>query len=123
VQVCANNISTLDAFYDESNNRKRKLCPLAVSKRTYKRCKRTNKIGEIREYWGLKNLSDIVHIPVPFLTDRHLIQYTIQHANIVKPFRKDERLIKLQSIQKFKDVFTEIYKTILQAIKEDNKKE
>ena len=118
VQECANNISKLDSEFKDA---KRKHCSLAVSNRTYKRCKRTNKIGEVREFWGLKNISDIVHIPVPFLVDRHIIQYTNQDANIVISELRCEEKVKKQknSIQKFKTVFSEIYQTIINIITED----
>jgi cellulose biosynthesis protein BcsQ len=133
VQECANNISKLDTFkdavnypdlpenspLDRVNYAKRKHCSLAVSKRSYKKCKRTNKIGEVREFWGLKNISDIAHIPVPFLDDRHLIQYE-NDTSQVSPLKNDKRIKQLESIQRFKEVFSEIYSTIIKIINEDN---
>ena len=91
---------------------------LFISKRTYHRVKRTNNLGEIRYFYGLKNISDLVHVPVHFLEARHMIDYD-DKKDIIKKKTSSQFKDCMEKIEKFKDVFLNIYKTMMLIIEED----
>lgn len=82
--------------------------PLAIAKERYIAVQRSNKIGEVREFWSFKNISDIVHVPVPFLLERHMIRYD-PDTETVKFNNQD---LEYRKVQRFNQVFMEICNTI-----------
>jgi len=66
---------------------------LAVLSQTYLRIMRQNKIGEIREFWSLKNISE--YFTYQFLEQRHLVKYVDQ-----------DTLVKLMIQNLFKDEYS-----------------
>lgn len=87
---------------------------IAVSHTVYLNLERRNKVGEVREYWSFKNISDIVHLPVPCLQKRHMIQYNKDSETIFRNYK-----LPYDKILRFRQVFEEICKTIVKIIQED----
>jgi cellulose biosynthesis protein BcsQ len=102
IELSANEISTLNYG-------------LAISSDIYSKCHRSNNLGIIRNFNTLKNISDIVHIPVPFLLDRHFIDY--DHVNdIVRNMSPQNKQRLTEKTVRFRQVFQEIYNTIQMII-------
>ncbi len=117
IEYGADELSTLENFQDNGIK-----IPLAISGHVYLRCSRSNNLGIIRNFNTLKNISDIVHIPVPFLEERHMIEY--DHVNdIVRNMPPQNREKFMEKTLKFRQVFQEIYNTIVMIIHLDNNNE
>jgi len=102
IELSANELSTLNYG-------------LAISSDIYSKCQRSNNLGIIRNFNTLKNISDIVHMPVPFLLDRHFVDY--DHVNdIVKNMSPQNKQRLTEKTSRFKQVFQEMYNTIQMII-------
>jgi hypothetical protein len=75
----------------------------------YKQLRRSFLLGYIREYRSLKNISDLLHIPVPFLTRGALNEY---ERDIEIEERAQIQGDDLQRIDDFYQIFVEIVKSI-----------
>ena len=113
IEYGANDLSTLENFEDNGIN-----IPLAVSNHVYFQCERSNNLGIIRNFNTLKNISDIVHIPVPFLEERHMTEY--DHVNdIVRQMSPQNKQNFMDKTSRFRQVFQEIYNSIDKIINLD----
>lgn len=90
---------------------------MAISQNTYKRARRSNKLGVIREFWTLKNLSNIFHLPAHFLNNRHFIK--CDRYDLIWPMDDEETLKRSKDIILFRNVFDNIYETIIRIIESD----
>lgn len=90
--------------------------PLALGENAYKNANRTNKIGEVREFWRFKNIADIVHMPVPCLQPRHMIDYNAK-GDIIALSQK--LIYDFDKVIKFNRIFSEICNNIIQIINHD----
>lgn len=91
---------------------------LAISLNTYNRARRSNKLGVIREFWTLKNLSNIFHLPAHFLNNRHFIK--CDRDDRIWPMDDEETFKRSKDIILFRNVFDNIYETIIRIIESDN---
>lgn len=110
--------NALQVFPYDKNTEQQKSYSLALSTDVYRRVKRTEKIGVVREFWGLKNISDTVHLPVCFLEDRHMV--TFNNEETVTPYSVQDMLKKIDVIEKWKCIYKEIACTILHLIETDS---
>lgn len=90
---------------------------LAISQNTYKRARRSNKLGVIREFWTLKNISNIFHLPAHFLNNRHFIK--CDRYDLIWPMDDEKTLKRSKDIILFRNVFDNIYETINRIIESD----
>lgn len=85
---------------------------MSIHKDVYSKINRTCELGIVREFWGLKNIAHIVHLPVHFLQERHLVH--CDKNDFISPMESKEVLEKMKAIEKFKQIFQEIFNTIIQ---------
>ena len=83
---------------------------LAFADQVYNNVDRTFLLGNVREYHSLKNISDSLHVPVPFLTREKLREHNTR-------FNMREQLQQLQTadiqrIQYFHQIFSNIVQNI-----------
>ena len=83
---------------------------LAFADQVYNNVVRTFLLGNVREYHSLKNISDSLHVPVPFLTREKLREHNTR-------FNMREQLQQLQTadiqrIQYFHQIFSNIVQNI-----------
>jgi len=110
VKLGADMISRLDTFSIGDSK-----VPLAVSKQIYESCKKTNTLGEIRNFFSLQGISDMVHIPVHFLKERHMVKY-VKGEGMVEIMKTKEKEEFIERVKQFKHVFDGIYSNITTLI-------
>ena len=94
----------ITTFFGDNERKKTKL---AVSSYLYEQCGLNQELGVITEYYGLKDLSEIFHIPVPFLTEKEFIKYDSTHGEY-KSMTTNEKFEKTNQVERFQQMFKNI---------------
>jgi cellulose biosynthesis protein BcsQ len=110
VKIGADMITSLNAYSIHDS-----ICPLAVSSEIYQKCNKTNTLGEIRNFFSLQGISNLVHIPVHFLKERHMVKYE-KNEDSVKYLVGEEKAMFIKRVKQFKQVFDGIYSNITKLI-------
>lgn len=98
---------------------KRTRTPLALTNEQYLECNLKPKLGSITEYYGLGDISDIFHIPIPFLNKNHFYKRDNIDENFY-PLGKAEILKKEKQLKSFKRRFNRILDNIMALIQNDS---
>ena len=113
----------LERIQQQANRLTKELSKLAgrfsFSEDTYKRLGLSNKLGEIPEFYDLGNISNMVHIPIPFLEKHNYYKrsndnnelYLVTEKNLVNRFEKQKIVFRI--------AFREIVDNILNLIEDD----
>lgn len=91
---------------------------LAISNARYRAEEINQCIGNISQYHGLKEMSDLFRVPVPFLTVDHLWKFD-KNSGFFKLITGDQRKTYEQNIVNFKNAFNKIKTNIEKLIKND----
>ena len=72
-------------------------------------------LAKIRNFHSLKNISDMVLIPVNCLEQRHLIDYD-NSTDMIRNMIPSKAIEFMSRVEKFKTLFNELYQTIIELI-------
>jgi hypothetical protein len=96
----------------------------AISNSQYKACGLSNLIGKVPQFFDLGNMSDIVHVPIPFLEECHFIKLndddddSVCYAYLVRDNARKKKLIEQRDVFKF--IFSKIVDNIIKLIDYDS---
>jgi hypothetical protein len=113
----------LEKIQEQANKLTRELSRLAgkfsFSEMDYRNLNLSNKLGEVPEFYDLGNISNIVHIPIPFLERENYFKrsrednelYLVTQSSDIKRFNKQKKVFRM--------IFNEIVNNILKLIDYD----
>ena len=120
VKIGADTITRLDQFSIRLPMGMVETYPLAISNNIYQTCNKTKTLGEIRNFFSLQGISNMVHVPVHFLQERHLVKYE-KNEDSVKNMTGKEKEDYIVRVKQFKEVFDGIYSNITTLIGAEEK--
>jgi hypothetical protein len=97
----------LERIQQQANRLTKELSKLAgrfsFSEDTYKRLGLSNKLGEVPEFYDLGNISNMVHIPIPFLERENYYKrsndnnelYLVTESNLINRFDRQRDIFRL----------------------------
>jgi cellulose biosynthesis protein BcsQ len=103
----------------------RRNSPLAITQMQYLDSETSPCLGEITEFHGLGDISNIFHLPVPCLSEKHFYRYKIDSkGNETGKFRKispSEMVIKRGQLDRFIERYSSLQERVIRLINFDQK--